>query len=1459
MSIMTVNVTRISAGQAGVAYLLRGHGCEQARQGPEGYYLRGAGAGPAGRWWGAGCARLGLEAGAEAAGADVRAVFDYLADPRVMRAAEERIAADGLAGAAAEAVRQQAAAAGRLGNEPYKFRSLPERVAARLAAEGTSAAADPERAEQIRIEEAQRGTRAAAGFYDITFSHGKSSSLYYAGLLAAGRAEDAAAFKHCHDAAVADALAWLQAEAGYARTGHHGQGKDGRPGTGRFVTARQWTAAVFDHLTNRDGEPQLHSHAAVSSRARVTDTDGSVKYRNLDSWSITKARLGAAAVYESSFEQRVMQRFPVVYRMRPDGKGRELAGISQAEREAFSTRRGQVTAQVDAWAAEYERKHGYPPSAYARTVMAQAAALVTRPGKELAGGEAELAARWERMAGQRLADSLADLTGRADSAGIAARARGGAEWDRGEVTAAGLAAVQEKRATWSAAELSFHISQALPEGAEAGRNRAELVAELTGEALRSGKVMQVRGLELIEVPAELRRAEDGRSIYRPGRDERYSLLSHLKAEEQTAARARATGAPALGPEQARAAIGGAGTGRNYAFSADQGAVVAGVLTDGHWISVMRGPAGTGKSTAQGALAAGWTQHTGGRVLGLATAERAARVLADAGVRPELVVNTTRFLDRAAGHGPREEVDRWRLRPGDLVIVDEAAMTSTSHLVRIARLADDAGAKVVFCGDDGQLSAVDAGGLFRQLINDPGVPRYELETVRRFREPDGSIREWEAAASLQLRRGEAAALQAYAAHGRIRGGTAEQMAAEIRRGYVADALAGRHAAVMASTEDKAAELAAGIRSDLVALGLAEPDGVPLRDGNVAGTGDLVQARRIDWQIEDDNGQPVLTRNLYRVTGRRADGSLTARRVEDARDSEGREVLAGTVRFPAEYVRAEITLGYAGTVHAEQGGTVASGYEYADRSTGREALYTGLTRGAGTNRVFVETQRAADEHQAEELDSDPLAELAAALGRQQAERSASDTLREELDYQESLPATAPVWDDIVARHTRRQYARELHETLGEESCKRLAAEDPASVYRRLREAELAGHDPGRLIREAAAGRPLADADSLAALYYWRLERRIAQRQPEHEPAGAGWAERTPDIPGRAGDYARLLAAAQDARREALGQQAAADPPEWALRTLGPIPGDPAERLEWEQRAGQVAAYRERYHVDAPGTIIGPAPAAGMADQQHEWQAAAAALGRTEAEQQLAAASDGALREMTAAWEREQAWAPPHVADELARTIQARDHHAAQAAITRRQAELAADPAERARLAGRANGYQLLGGQLVGQARQYEEIHAARLAWARETAPQRDAAAAARAELARRQADQQAREPATAESPATPAASLEPARAQAEPEQAAAAVHTATARPDPAQEPEPAVETAPGEQASELRDLTAAVQAARDAVERIEARQAERAAEEATAEETRRSEQHRAAEQQRQEERAAEADRGGPEIEP
>ena len=62
------------------------------------------------------------------------------------------------------------------------------------------------------------------------------------------------------------------------------------------------------------------------------------------------------------------------------------------------------------------------------------------------------------------------------------------------------------------------------------------------------------------------------------------------------------------------------------------------------------------------------------------------------------------------------------------------------------------------GDPRQLQAVGRGGLFAELCATGRV--HELARIHRFTHP------WEAAASLQLRAGDPAALDAYEAHGRI---------------------------------------------------------------------------------------------------------------------------------------------------------------------------------------------------------------------------------------------------------------------------------------------------------------------------------------------------------------------------------------------------------------------------------------------------------------------------------------------------------------------------------------------------------------------------------------------------------------------------------------------------------------------------------------------------------------------
>jgi hypothetical protein len=87
---------------------------------------------------------------------------------------------------------------------------------------------------------------------------------------------------------------------------------------------------------------------------------------------------------------------------------------------------------------------------------------------------------------------------------------------------------------------------------------------------------------------------------------------------------------------------------------------------------------------------------------------------------------------------------------------------------------------------------------------------------------------------------------------------------------------------------------------------------------------------------------------------------------------------------------------------------------------------------------------------------------------------------------------------------------------------------------------------------------------------------------------WTERVPEItdPERQ-EYVKRLAEAMDERKERIGEHAVQAQPEWALRALGPVPENLGERLDWQQRASAIGAYRELYGVEDPADPIGPEP--------------------------------------------------------------------------------------------------------------------------------------------------------------------------------------------------------------------------------------------------------------------------------
>jgi TrwC relaxase len=106
----------------------------------------------------------------------------------------------------------------------------------------------------------------------------------------------------------------------------------------------------------------------------------------------------------------VDQRGGIEFRMRADGKAREIVGISDEVRDLFSSRRRAIIAEVAERVAEYEAKHGYAPSAYTLRLNSEHATLKTRarrPTHEPA--REQRLADWEQAVRQRLGMSLEDV------------------------------------------------------------------------------------------------------------------------------------------------------------------------------------------------------------------------------------------------------------------------------------------------------------------------------------------------------------------------------------------------------------------------------------------------------------------------------------------------------------------------------------------------------------------------------------------------------------------------------------------------------------------------------------------------------------------------------------------------------------------------------------------------------------------------------------------------------------------------------------------------------------------------------------------------------------------------------------------------------------------------------------------------------------------------------------------
>ena len=180
-------------------------------------------------------------------------------------------------------------------------------------------------------------------------------------------------------------------------------------------------------------------------------------------------------------------------------------------------------------------------------------------------------------------------------------------------------------------------------------------------------------------------------------------------------------------------------------------------------------------------------------------------------------------------------------------------------------------------------------------------------------------EWEQQASLRLREGDKSALEAYDEHGRITGGTQDEVFEDARRAYVAARLAGERVLLMAYTREDCRELSRIIRDDLIHLGLVDRDrSVPLAAGAQASAGDLIVARKNDHQLVTDAGHTLANGDLLprRAVQERGPSGTPGDRDKEGCSSRGGPVLYPSAKFTTTDwpTRSPRHNGQGGTVHA-----------------------------------------------------------------------------------------------------------------------------------------------------------------------------------------------------------------------------------------------------------------------------------------------------------------------------------------------------------------------------------------------------------------------------------------------------------------------------------------------------------------------------------------------------------------
>ena len=750
----------------------------------------------------------------------------------------------------------------------------------------------------------QRGGKRVPGV-DICFSAPKSVSAFWA----ASDARMRIAIELCMRRSVQEVLRFVEDRLKLVRRGRGGVDTE----HGKTV------AALFEHSTNRAGEPNLHIHAVLLNL--ILRSDGKFAHihtKELFDWTRTLGPMFRATLAKSLRNELGLEL------TRPtDNHGKykswfEIKGVPADLCRAWSSRRVEIEKLVNRDGGELGTG----------TAQARAAAnLSTRTSKKILPSLSELNREWTEEAKQFGFTSrvAASLQGTPKSHDLAKAYR--------DALRESVNLLTEGEAHFTYRDLLRYLTERLQ---HIGLSAGELVERLDNTLKQSQSLLTLAG-----------EGADRRLTTKVMWDLEKDFLKNVET-------LRGTKGARVNPQKLQKILR-----ERSGLSFDQIDAIRDLTGSTESIRVLHGIAGAGKSYTMEAIREAFTKAAGYQVIGGALSAVAkeelekqskieSRTVAsylwhlDKSLMRKVIDRITHDLKqiiRAAANKHTFKYKPLKLDKKTVLVIDEAGMLDTKSMNRLLKIAIKARATVILVGDDSQLQPINAGGPFHHLVKTLKA----ATLTHNWRQKDAGDRQ----AVHDIREGRAAqALKSYKERGRVTVASTRQEAAQklvekwLESGGVERP---REHVIFTETRLEAREVNRLCQQERLQKANGRNKAFLTHGEEKYFVGDRVLFHKADRTRGVENGYRGTVTSLNRVT-------KTLRvRLDDPK--EGKSAI---VQIPLRSLDLEaITLGDASTTHKGQGMSVPHAYVLLGGGmSDRNMAYVQLTRGKESTHLFVD---------------------------------------------------------------------------------------------------------------------------------------------------------------------------------------------------------------------------------------------------------------------------------------------------------------------------------------------------------------------------------------------------------------------------------------------------------------------------------------------------------------------------